>query len=57
VESPTLKIVINKRQQKNQFFDEKLTENLLLRMMQIPAGNFLMGSPPDEIDRSDSDLP
>ena len=57
MESPTLKVVITKRQHQNQFFDEMLTESLSLRLMQIPAGSFLMGSPPDERDRSDSESP
>jgi len=57
VESPTLKVVITKRQHQNQFFDEMLTESLSLRMMQISAGSFLMGSPSDERDRSDSESP
>jgi formylglycine-generating enzyme required for sulfatase activity len=57
VESPTLKVVINRHQAQNQFFAEVLTADLSLKMMQIPAGSFLMGSPPDELERSNSESP
>ncbi|ABW31984.1 formylglycine-generating enzyme family protein [Acaryochloris marina] len=41
-----------------QFYDEILAEGVLpLRMMQIPAGTFLMGSPNEEVDRSDFEGP
>jgi formylglycine-generating enzyme required for sulfatase activity len=46
------------RQAQNQYYDEVLTEGILpLRMMQIPAGTFLMGSPETELERSDSEGP
>ena len=39
------------------FFREKLTEDIELEMMQIPAGEFLMGSPEDELDNYDDEQP
>jgi len=53
--SQQLKVVIHKRQHQNQFFEEALAAGVSLRMMQIPGGEFLMGSPDDEIDRFDSE--
>ncbi|MEM6866810.1 MAG: formylglycine-generating enzyme family protein [Cyanobacteria bacterium P01_C01_bin.121] len=38
-------------------FDEGLSENLSLRMMQIPGGHFTMGSPENELERRDSEGP
>ena len=55
--SQQLKVVIQKRQHQNQFFEEALAAGVSLRMMQIPGGEFLMGSPQDEIDRFDSESP
>ncbi|MBD2261107.1 formylglycine-generating enzyme family protein [Pseudanabaena sp. FACHB-2040] len=49
------KVVINQHQGQNQYFDELLGEGLSLRMMQIPAGVFLMGSLDDEPERSSSE--
>ena len=46
------------RQGSNQYYEEALAEKVLpLRMMLIPAGRFLMGSPADELNRSDSEGP
>ena len=39
------------------FFREKLTEDIELDMMQIPAGEFMMGSPEDELDNYDDEQP
>ena len=55
--SQQLKVVIQKRQHQNQFFEEALAAGVSLRMMQIPGGELLMGSPDDEIDRFDSESP
>lgn len=39
-------LTLTKRQSRNQGYDEALAKGVLpLRMMQIPAGTFLMGSP------------
>jgi len=55
---PQFTVTLNKRQAQNQCYDEILTEGVLpLRMMQIPAGTFLMGSPDDELERLDSEGP
>jgi formylglycine-generating enzyme required for sulfatase activity len=55
--SQPLKVVIHERQHQNQFFEEELAAGVAVRMMQIPAGEFLMGSPEDEIDRWDVESP
>lgn len=42
----------------NQYYEEALAEGVLpLRMMWIPAGRFLMGSPEDELERLDREGP
>ena len=49
-------LTLTKRQSHNQCYDEALAEGVLpLRMMQIPAGTFLMGSPEDELERRDNE--
>ena len=54
----TSQLTINKRQGRNQYYDEVLAAVILpLRMMLIPAGAFLMGSPEDELERSESEGP
>jgi hypothetical protein len=46
MEPPSAQLTIKKRQGRNQYYDEILAEGVLpLRMMLIPAGSFLMGSP------------
>jgi formylglycine-generating enzyme required for sulfatase activity len=51
-------LTLNKRQSRNQCYDEALAEGVLpLRMMQIPAGTFLMGSPEDELERQEREGP
>jgi formylglycine-generating enzyme required for sulfatase activity len=48
---------IDTRKATNQFYDEKLDDKTHLRMMQIPAGSFLMGSPDNELERFDRESP
>ena len=46
------------REATNQYYEEPLAEGVLpLWMMQIPAGSFTMGSPPEELERLDSEGP
>jgi formylglycine-generating enzyme required for sulfatase activity len=55
-QSPQL--ITKKRQGSNQYYDQQLAEGVLpLRMMRIPAGSFIMGSPNDEPERDDSEIP
>lgn len=51
--SPTA--TIRKHRASNQFYEENLAENVNLRMMLISAGEFQMGSPDSELERSDSE--
>jgi formylglycine-generating enzyme required for sulfatase activity len=44
---------IHKCQFTNYYYDEILDVKLQLRMMQIPAGEFLMGSPDNELERDE----
>jgi formylglycine-generating enzyme required for sulfatase activity len=49
---------VTKRQAQNQYYDEALAEGVMpLRMMLIPAGTFLMGSPDGELERLDREDP
>jgi formylglycine-generating enzyme required for sulfatase activity len=48
---------IHKRKATNHFYDEILDVKLPLRMMQIPAGEFLMGSPDSEQGHSERESP
>ena len=48
-------VKISRKKGKNPCFDEMLGDGLRLRMMQIPSGSFMMGSPEDEVDRRDSE--
>ncbi|MGF1522327.1 MAG: formylglycine-generating enzyme family protein [Leptolyngbyaceae cyanobacterium] len=51
-------LTIHRRQERIQFYEEHLAEGVLpLRMMLIPAGTFLMGSPDDELERLDWEGP
>jgi formylglycine-generating enzyme required for sulfatase activity len=50
-------VTIHRHKATNQFYDEKLDDKKHLRMMQIPAGTFLMGSPESEEGRSKSESP
>ncbi|OUL23957.1 Sulphatase-modifying factor protein [Nostoc sp. RF31YmG] len=51
------KIVINRTQKTAQYYVENLGKGIELEMVLIPAGSFLMGSPEDELERSDSESP
>jgi formylglycine-generating enzyme required for sulfatase activity len=48
---------IHKRKATNHFYDEILDVKPPLRMMQIPAGEFLMGSPDNELERDERESP
>ena len=50
-------LTLTRRPGQNQFFDQELAPGVLLRLMQIPAGSFLIGSPADESERLDSEGP
>ncbi|MBD2115202.1 MULTISPECIES: formylglycine-generating enzyme family protein [Cyanophyceae] len=51
-------LTLNKRQGRNRCYDEVLADRVLsLRIMQIPAGTFLMGSPGDELERRNNEGP
>jgi formylglycine-generating enzyme required for sulfatase activity len=50
-------VIIHRHQQTNQYYEEILDANVTLRMMLIPAGKFLMGSPDDEPERYDREGP
>ncbi len=53
-EPRSLKVVLKRQTTQNQCYDEALGDHVLpLRMMQIPAGTFLMGSPEDELERQE----
>ncbi|MBW4693492.1 MAG: formylglycine-generating enzyme family protein [Lyngbya sp. HA4199-MV5] len=51
------KLVIHKRHEKAQYFVEDLGNGVDLEMVLIPGGSFLMGSPEDELGRSDTEGP
>ena len=56
--SQSSQIIIKKRQSSNQYYDEVLTKGVLpLRMMLIPAGSLVMGSPEKEPERKNSEDP
>ncbi|MBW4585224.1 MAG: formylglycine-generating enzyme family protein [Aetokthonos hydrillicola CCALA 1050] len=48
---------IHRHPQQAQYFIEDLGNGVQLEMIAIPEGNFLMGSPEDELQRSDSESP
>ena len=50
-------VTIHRHKATNQFYDEKLDDKNHLRMMQIPAGTFLMGSPDSEEGRFKNESP
>ena len=53
-----LPFTINRRRGQNQCYDELIGEGVQpLRMMLIPPGSFLMGSPEDELERLDTEGP
>ncbi|MEW6497793.1 MAG: formylglycine-generating enzyme family protein, partial [Cyanobacteriota bacterium] len=49
------KIVINRERRTAQYFLEDLGDGIGLEMVLIPGGSFLMGSPEDELERSDNE--
>ena len=51
------KIVINRTQKKAQYYVEDLGNGIKLEMVLIPDGNFMMGSPKDELERSEDESP
>ena len=51
-------LTLKRQAARNQCYDEALGEGVLpLRMMQIPVGTFLMGSPKDELERQEIEGP
>lgn len=53
-----MNLAIKKRQGQNQYYDEFIAEGVgPLRMMLIPAGSFLMGSPENELERQVNEGP
>jgi formylglycine-generating enzyme required for sulfatase activity len=51
-------LVLKRKTAQNHCYDEALADRVLpLRMMQIPAGTFLMGSPENELERQESEGP
>jgi formylglycine-generating enzyme required for sulfatase activity len=51
------RFTLQRRRQAVQFFVEPLSQEIELKMMLIPAGVFLMGSPEDELERLDQEGP
>ena len=51
------RIVVKRYRQQAQFFTEELGDGVGLDMVLIPAGNFLMGSPEDELERFEREGP
>lgn len=49
--------IIQKETKTAQYFTENLPNNVTLEMVSIPGGTFMMGSPPDEAERNDSETP
>jgi len=51
------KLTYTQQQGTAQFFNESLADHLALKMMLIPAGTFMMGSPEEELERMDREGP
>lgn len=51
------RLTYNQRQGSAQFFNEPLGNDLVLKMVLIPAGTFIMGSPEDELGRTEDEGP
>jgi formylglycine-generating enzyme required for sulfatase activity len=49
--------IIQRKKSQAQYFTEDLGSDIGLDMILIPGGTFLMGSPPDELERFDSESP
>jgi formylglycine-generating enzyme required for sulfatase activity len=57
-QSPVMaEFIIQRKKSQAQYFTEDLGSNIGLDMILIPGGTFLMGSPPDELERFDSESP
>jgi formylglycine-generating enzyme required for sulfatase activity len=52
-----VKIVINEVQKTAQYYVEDLGNGITLDMVLIPGGSFMMGSPEDELERSEDESP
>ncbi|MDX2216865.1 MAG: formylglycine-generating enzyme family protein [Oculatellaceae cyanobacterium bins.114] len=57
ISDPLPKLTYLQRQGTAQFFNEPLGNHLALKMMLIPAGTFMMGSPEDEPERMEHEGP
>jgi formylglycine-generating enzyme required for sulfatase activity len=58
MQPPSSQLTLNKRPGRSQCYEEVLAKGILpLRMMLIPAGTFLMGSPEDELERTEYEGP
>ena len=55
--SSSPRLIIKRRQAEAQCFIEQLSQQVSLKMMLIPAGIFMMGSPEDELDRYGNEGP
>ncbi|MFN6540409.1 MAG: SUMF1/EgtB/PvdO family nonheme iron enzyme [Nostoc sp. EkiNYC01] len=51
------KIVINRTQKTAQYYLEDLGNEITLDMVLIPGGSFMMGSPEDELERTENESP
>jgi formylglycine-generating enzyme required for sulfatase activity len=49
--------IIERKKSQTQYFTEDLESDIGLDMILIPGGTFLMGSPPDELERYDDESP
>jgi formylglycine-generating enzyme required for sulfatase activity len=56
-EQPEPKLTIKRQRHRAQYFTEDLGNGIGLDMVLIPGGSFLMGSPEDELERSESEGP
>lgn len=52
-----VELILRKEQKQARYFTEQLGKDIGLDMILIPAGTFLMGSPADELERSDDEGP
>ncbi|TBR56362.1 hypothetical protein B4U84_30280, partial [Westiellopsis prolifica IICB1] len=51
------KIVINRTEKTAQYYKEDLGNGMTLEMVLIPDGSFMMGSPEDELERTEDESP
>jgi formylglycine-generating enzyme required for sulfatase activity len=52
-----MKLIIQRKTRQAQYYPEDLGNGVTLDMVLIPGGTFLMGSPEDELERSNSESP